>query len=639
MSRRAGFIVLAFIAAWGCARAPSRSKDAKTETLATLESDLAAVRHPSDGAGEATLVNEPGRLQASERARFEILYRAGPLGIAVGGGVFLQPSPFWGWDPPQTEVEKAPGYTTATTEAPGVELEPSTAMGILALRVRGRKLAPGQTVRIVYGAGPAGARVNRFAERNAHIWIAVDGDGDGVRAVVPDSPAVDVVAGPPARLIVTLPTTARPGEGVRASLAVLDAVGNAGVAFEGDVELDVSDGPDRLDLPAVVHVAPGDAGTRVVEGRATQSGVYRVRARTADGLEAESNPLVVHEGIPRIRWGDLHGHSQLSDGTGTPEDYFGYARDVAALDVAALTDHDHWGMEFLDQHPELFQSIVRAARSFDEPHRFVALAGYEWTNWLQGHRHVLFFDEGEEILSSLNPRYRTPPLLWKALAGRSALTVAHHSAGGPVSTNWAFVPPSAMEPVTEVVSVHGSSEASDTPGRIYSAVEGNFVRNALDDGLRFGFIGSGDSHDGHPGLVQLAGPSGGLAAIFSEELTRDSILAALRSRTVYATNGPRIWLRMWLDEHPMGSTLPPKDTAAAVENLRFAAAATAPIERVDVIRSGKIVAAISGERRRELSSSLALEGLRDGEYVYVRVVQEDGGAAWASPVFLGPPRH
>jgi len=33
----------------------------------------------------------------------------------------------------------------------------------------------------------------------------------------------------------------------------------------------------------------------------------------------------------------------LSDGTGTPEDYFAYARDVAALDVIALTDHDHWG--------------------------------------------------------------------------------------------------------------------------------------------------------------------------------------------------------------------------------------------------------------------------------------------------------
>lgn len=624
--------IAVLIAASACR--PSRSKDAKIETLETLESDLAAVRHLSDGAGEARLTARPETLRVSQRARFEVLYRAGPLGIDVGGGVFLQPSPFWGWDPPQTEIEQAPGYTTATTEASGVELEPSSSMGILALRIRGRKLDPGETVRIVYGAGPAGARVDRFAERNARIWIAVDGDGDGVRALLRDSPAVDVLAGPPARLMVILPTTARPGDRVRASLAVLDAAGNAGVSFEGDVDLAV---PEGLDLPATVHFAPADAGVRSLDGTAGQPGVYRLRARTrtADALESESNPLVVNEAIPRILWGDLHGHSQLSDGTGTPDDYFAYARDVAALDVAALTDHDHWGMEFLDQNPELFESVVEAARNLDQPGRFLAIAGYEWTSWLQGHRHVLFFDGGEEILSSLDPRYQSLPLLWKALEGGNALTVAHHSAGGPVSTNWAFVPPSSIEPVTEVVSVHGSSEASDTPGRIYDAVEGNFVRNALDAGLRFGFVGSGDGHDGHPGLSRLAAPSGGLAAIFSENVTRVSILEALRSRRVYATNGPRIWLRMWLGEAPMGSTVAPSD--AAPGNLRFAVAGTAPVERIDIVRSGNVVAVVSGDRRRELSSTVPLEGLRDGEYAYIRVVQEDGGVAWASPIFVGRP--
>lgn len=618
-------------AAWACS--PSRSKDAKTETLATLEADLTAVRHASDGAGEASFASDRGTLRVSQRARFEILYRAGPLGIEVGGSLFLEPSPFWGWDLPQIEVEAEPGYTTATTDAPGVTLEPTSGMGILALRIRGRKLEPGATVRIVYGAGPAGARVDRFAERNERIWIAVDGDGDGVRAVLRDSPAIDVLAGPPARLVATLPTTARPGEPLRATLAVLDAAGNAGNPFEGDVELSI---PEGLDLPASVHFAPSDRGARTLDGFALAPGVYRLRARGAEGLETESNPLVVRDGIPRVLWGDLHGHSQLSDGTGTPEDYYAYARDVAGLDVVALTDHDHWGIRFLDQNPKLFRSIVDAARKFDRPGRFVAIAGYEWTNWLQGHRHVLFFDGGEEILSSLDARYRTPPLLWKALEGRSAITVAHHSAGGPVSTNWAFVPPPSMEPVTEVVSVHGSSEAADTPGRIYSAVKENFVRNALDLGLRFGFVGSGDSHDGHPGLARFASPSGGLAAIFSEDVTRGAILDALRSRRVYATNGPRIWLRMWLDGDPMGSTVSRKQRGAGKGKLRFAVAATARVERIDVVRSGNVVAVVPGERRRELSSTLPLEDLRDGEYVYVRVIQEDGGAAWASPIFVGP---
>jgi hypothetical protein len=210
--------------------------------------------------------------------------------------------------------------------------------------------------------------------------------------------------------------------------------------------------------------------------------------------------------------------------------------------------------------------------------------------------------------------------------------VAHHSAGGPVSTDWDFVPPPSIEPVTEVVSVHGSSEASDTPGQIYGAVPGNFVRDALRRGLQFGFVGSGDSHDGHPGLVHLAAPSGGLAAIFSEEKTRAGVLGALRARRTYATNGPRIWLRTWLDEQEMGALLTPSD---ATENeLRFVVAGTGPLSRVDVIRSGEIVSVVPGEGRRELSETLSLPSLRPGEYVYVRVVQEDGGAAWSSPVYV-----
>ncbi|MGH9391886.1 MAG: DUF3604 domain-containing protein, partial [Vicinamibacteria bacterium] len=275
------------------------------------------------------------------------------------------------------------------------------------------------------------------------------------------------------------------------------------------------------------------------------------------------------------------------------------------------------------------------ALRFDEPGRFVALVGYEWTSWLHGHRHVLYFEGEAELLSSLDPRYENPALLWEALEGRSVLTVAHHSAGGPVSTNWDFVPPPHLEPVTEVVSVHGSSEASDTPGKIYSPVPGNFVRDALDRGLRFGFIGSGDSHDGHPGLAQLASPSGGLAAIFSEPATRAGVLEALRARRTYATNGPRIWLRTWLDEHEMGALVPA--TGAATHELRFVVAAPSPVERVDVVRSGAIVSVVPGSGRRELSETLTLPPLRPGEYVYVRVVQHDGGAAWSSPVYVTSP--
>jgi hypothetical protein len=624
MMGRKGVLVLILVLG-GCKEA-SRSRDARLDTHQSLVDDLKAERHPADGGGRAFLdPGSPAAARAGERVRLSLTYEVGPLGIAEGGAVFLQPSPFWGWDSPQTEIPEAPGATEAATDARGVSLETTALGGLLAIHVRGRKLEPGERVHVTYVT-----RADRYAEREERVWIAVDGDGDGVRALVHDSPRIDVLAGEPAQIVLTLPTTARPGERVRLVVAALDASGNRGVAMKEPVQLHAS---GDLELPETVSLPEG--GVLSLEVPTAGEGVYRVLGATESGLAAESNPLIVREGIPRVLWGDLHGHSQLSDGTGTPEDYFAYARDVAALDVIALTDHDHWGMRFLDGNPGLWKTIEDAARRFDEPRRFVALVGFEWTSWLHGHRHVLYFDGRADVLSSLDPRYEDPALLWKALEGRSAVTIAHHSAGGPVSTNWDFAPPPELEPVTEVVSVHGSSEASDAPGTIYAAVPGNFVRDALGRGLRFGFIGSGDSHDGHPGLAHLASPGGGLAAIFSEETTRAGVLRALRARRTYATNGPRIWLRTWLDGNEMGSLISPSE--APDQELRFAIAAPGPVERVDVIRSGEIVSVVSVSGRRELSETLRIPSLRSGDYVYLRVVQENGGAAWSSPVYVTSP--
>ena len=138
-------------------------------------------------------------------------------------------------------------------------------------------------------------------------------------------------------------------------------------------------------------------------------GVVRVRARG----RAASRPRATRSSWLRRRRAssgrDLHGHSNLSDGTGTPEDYFRYARDVAGLDVAALTDHDHWGMPFLDEQPRaLARDPRRDATRFHAPGRFVTLLGYEWTSWLHGHRHVLYFDDDGACSSSLDPATDDP---------------------------------------------------------------------------------------------------------------------------------------------------------------------------------------------------------------------------------------
>jgi hypothetical protein len=597
-----------------------------------LREDLDAVRHPADGGGRAWLEPDPegrDRVAAGESGRWTVVYEAGELGIVAGGWLFFQVPPHWGWSDPQPIAPGAPGYTEVTSAAAGVELEPATlGTGLLGIRVGGRALAAGERVRIVYGAGELGARADRFAERRSRFWIGVDGDGDGIRGLLAEPPEVTIDAGPAVRLLLHLPSVARPGETVRLTVAALDQRGNAAAA-EGEVVLS---GPAdaALEHPARLALENGRAVAAV---RARAAGIWRIEATAASGLEGGSNPLLVAAEAPRVLWGDLHGHSNLSDGTGTPEDYFAYARDVAALDVVALTDHDHWGLRPLSRQPETWESIRRQNEGFHDPGAFVTLLGYEWTSWLHGHRHVLYFDDRGEVLSSVDPAYETPAQLWQALRGRPALTFAHHSAGGPIATNWDYPPDPELEPVTEVVSVHGSSEAADTPAAIYSPAPGNFVRDALDRGYRLGLVGSGDGHDGHPGLAHLASPSGGLAAILAEEATREAVLEALRARRVYATNGPRIYLAAELAGRPMGSAVAVSGLGGQAE-LEARVVAPAPLAAVDLVRSGGEIESVACGGRLDCVVERRIAGLEPGGYLYLRARQEDGGAAWSSPFFF-----
>src|SRR5690606_7755162 len=105
--------------------------------------------------------------------RFHLVYEVGPHGIAEGGTLWFNPSPFWGWSPPQSGDPSAWGYTEVRTDAEGVRLRMRAfpKPNLLAVRVEGRALRPGERVTFVYGAGPRLAVVDRYAEREERLWF------------------------------------------------------------------------------------------------------------------------------------------------------------------------------------------------------------------------------------------------------------------------------------------------------------------------------------------------------------------------------------------------------------------------------------------------------------------------------------
>jgi hypothetical protein len=639
LPRRRGFALALACLLVACEREPEPyprvrgAPNARPDIATQLIEAIKRPRHPADGGGRAWLERgaDGSGLSArvGEPGRFTIVYEAGPLGIARDASLFFQVPFNWSWSPPQLADLEGPGFTMVTSTARGLRLEPAVVdQGLLQIRIRGRALAAGERVRIDYGVGSARAAVDRFAEREMRFFIAVDGNGDGWRDWIADSPKLDVAPGPPARMVLFLPATGRPGEKLALRAALLAENGDAGVAFEGTLRLVL---PPGVVGPSELTIGAEAGGLAQAELRYDAAGIVRVQAEGPDGLAAESNPCVVTPDVPRVLFADLHGHSNLSDGTGTPEDYYRYARDVAALDVAALTDHDHWGMPLLDETPANWSRIEEATKRFHEPGRFVTLLGYEWTSWIWGHRHVLHFEDTATIRSSSNERFDSPPELWAALRDAPVLTFAHHSAGAPVAVDWRIAPDPVLEPLTEIASVHGSSESFDSPWPVAGMIEGNTVRDALARGYRLGLVGSGDSHDGHPGLVQLAdGASGGLAGVFARDLTRESVLEALRARHVYATNGPRIVLQAMLDGRPMGSIV----AAGSGRTLAVEVAAPGPIEAVELVTREGVVSRHPGEGQRSLALESTLPAFSAGDWFYVRVLQSDQGAAWSSPFFF-----
>ena len=620
--------------------------------------DLRAERSSSDGGGSVELVlaeGEDGSVTAGGRGRWTFEYTAGPEGIAPGGALLLLVPPFWGWSTPQPRAAGQPGFTTAEADDETVRLELLTVdRNLLRIGVEDAPLPPGAHIRVVYGAGEALAKADDYAESRSPFWFKVDGDGDGVSALVPSPPRIEVLPGPPARLVATTDSTGRVGGEAHLTLAVLDATASAGVTIEGRLRL--ASEPPGLGLPESIELDGSEGGLVRLPVQLPEPGLFRITARLESEVlevEATSNPLRVGRDLPRVLWGDLHGHSNHSDGTGTPEAFYAYARDAAALDFAVLTDHDHFGVQFLDAAPEIWSEIQRTVERFDQPGRFVALLGYEWTSWLYGHRHVVYFDGEGELLSSVGGTTTTPQELWDALRGQAAMTVAHHSAGSPVAIDWSFAPDPVLEPVTEVMSVHGSSEALDSPSLIRGATPGLFVRDQLEAGRVLGFIGSGDSHDGHPGHAHLSPFSGyrasrpdptgrrpavrlgtgGLAAVRAERLDAPSLLEAFRARRTYATSGPRILLRTSLAGQEMGSRLAGGELPSD-PTLLVSVAGTDRIDRVEVIQRGLPPVAYDAEDRTEVTFQAPLEALAPGDFVYVRVVQADGALAWSSPCFV-----
>lgn len=620
---------------------PPATDEPDPKPRVTLPDESGYSASPQDGQGTVTV--SPKVVPVHTPVTMTFVYTVGDKGIAVGGGVLCYVSSFWGWTPPQDRWMSAPGYVTVRCSDPDVPLEIQSDSGnrTVAAFVRKGLLRGGQTLTFVYGdtsdeENPhARGMSDRYAERNERFFFKVDGDGDGWFAPLEQQPRFRVEASTAAKLVVYGPSRVTVGQSFELTVASLDATNNLVESYAGSVRL-VPQGTSA-ECPEEVDLKADNRGTARVRVKPQAPGVLRVIAGdSADTLQpAVSNPIFVSEEAQAkytLYWADLQGHCNVCDGTGSPEDYYRYARDVARLDAVALTDHDHWGYRPLDEDPVTWRRLCELSKTLYEPGGFVTFPAYEWTNWTFGHKHVIYLRESDAAVFGWSKKESDhPQKLWKLLAGRDCLTIPHHPGGAPIPVCWKYHDPK-YQPVVEMVSVHGVSEYVGHPRSIREPVESGMVQSALARGYRLGLIGSGDTHDGHPGIGS-PGARAGLAGIYATSLTREAIFQALRARRVYATTGCRAILRFHLGDTPMGGVVRLVDSNARRE-FAITVLGDAPIHSLAIVKNNHEVGTQAGSGLFESWEWSDPAPARDGDYYYARIVQADGEWIWSSPIFI-----
>ncbi|HIC92926.1 MAG TPA: hypothetical protein EYP09_01565, partial [Anaerolineae bacterium] len=261
--------------------------------------------------------------------------------------------------------------------------------------LEGGRLEEGERVDIVIGDPSCRPPVVCEKAKSYPFRVAIDYRGDDTFLPVVPSPSVMNVGNRAQYLRCFAPATPKLGEPFSLRVVASDLMNhNPSHFYRGRLLLQATgriEGPKEVDVPEDSHGKAEIDGIAVLE-----EGVTRIQVvDKVKGIMGQTNPIcpeAAPEGLS-LYYGDIHSHTELSDGGGTPEENFIWAREVEGLDFAALADHFEDPFCYNYTLEEKWKITKDVTERFNRPGRFVTLLGYEMGS-LEGHRNV-YFSDGE----------------------------------------------------------------------------------------------------------------------------------------------------------------------------------------------------------------------------------------------------
>ena len=303
----------------------------------------------------------------------------------------------------------------------------------------------------------------------------------------------------------------------------------------------------------------------------------------------------------KLYWGDIHNHCNLTYGHGDMKDAFEAAREQ--LDFVSVTPHAMWEdipgrndmrlQWVIDYHTKSFDALragkwdeyVKMTSGYNKENEFLTFLSYECHDMAHGDHVALLYDLEGTMVEPSNAME-----LKAKLKGQKAFVTPHHMGyqTGFRGYNWKSFQEDGQTPFVEMYSRHGLAESDDGDYNYLHDMgprqwEGT-VLYGLEQGYKFGIIGSTDQHAGYPGSY-----GDGRVMALAPSLKRDDIWHALQNRNVGCATGDKIKIDFRINDAVMGEVI-----RGNSRRIYLNVEGENSIDYVDIIKNGKCIARMNG---------------------------------------------
>ena len=380
----------------------------------------------------------------------------------------------------------------------------------------------------------------------------------------------------------------------------------------------------------------------------------QITVKRTDGKTATLNwYFIVGKAQYQRYFGQLHSHTQYSDGSGSLDTALDYVKNLpesANVQFVAFTDHSNYFDTTSAANPEgaLYDMDLATAYSQQRWKEYkdkiadfnsantgvIAIGGFEMT-WSGGPGHINTFNT-EGIVSrnnkTLNNKTSDAGMkAYYALLSQSEGIDSISQFNHPGTTFGTFSDFAYWDGVIDsriyMVEV-GNGEGQIGAGGYYPSYE--YYIMALDKGWHVAPTNNQDNHKGKWGNANDARD-----VIITDNFSEEGIYEAIRERRMYSTEDKNLELGYTVNGSMMGSTLSTVPEALDIEVSVADPDKTDSISKVEIVaNSGKVV--YTWDDPAELTAGLLTAQLAPSySYYFVRVTEADGDLAVTAPVWVG----